>query len=1130
MKVNKLIWMALAILLGVGTGTAGAATNEVSALLQQGLFEEEANQNLDAAIQAYQSVIAQTEKNRQFAATAVFRLGECYRKQGKTNEAAAQYQRILRDFTDQPELAKLSRQYLAGMGSSAPGPVPLPVLPSLGVSPEAHLLEGQISAIESMKSEPELQARGVLATFPDETLKKMLVNLPRLQDQEARLKANPKLAYNDLGGYRIAIAPDPELAQLERHSTNLLTDAQRELSTQLLWIGERVNFIMDNQKARLNVLQLAGGASGAPAISDAALQTQKQLLDEEIKLVDQQLQSQQAKVKTGVLAPDELSSTQMKLLELERQRAALDSGQLISPQATPQPGDEDKELQRIQSMIKDNPDLINGQSGNNIPLIDAASANRLAVAKFLLENGADVNIRRQSDGRTALNEAAEHGYKGMAELLLDHGADANETRPNFTDRLPPLILAAQHGFKAVAEVLLAHKADVNVRASGGETPLHVAVANGFMAVAELLLSHGADINARTTTGQTPLHLAAAAGNTTVIGWLIAHKAEVDAKDNYGVTPLFAAVRAGQIDAASLFLKNKADVNVQAKGGAGDFGTGWTPLHVALAKNYGGLGEMVKLLLENNARTDAQIPVYSFDFNQNRGYAAHHPGNKQFGDAENIAPLAMAVLSGQQEVVRLLIEHHADVNAKDTAAESPLILAAAIDHGNGAGGEIRDRLAIAELLVASGADVNAQNNEHAPALTLAVNNNSPAMVKLILAHRPKVDVIDKDGCTPLQRAVQQQRPDIAGMLLEAGADPDVKYPQSAGSWVGYGALEASVQLGNEPLVQALLAHKANPNAQDSSGRTPLSEAKRLESDPAHPQVMGEIVELLRNAGANENLRRLSTISVSRGGDERIGFARVPNLPNHFSLLDLITGFYAPPFRAATRNGTTIQELPGLAFPDFGRIKIFRLQKDGRTNAISVDLNQQFASGDCSKDVALEWGDMVEIPEADHNINETWPGLSSQVTATLQKCAAAQVAIVVKGQTNLVALKPVMYRRSSPSNPGGSPGGLVGYGMPGFGGDGPIYYGDRMVGPNGFTPFIGEVNPGGGPRGQSSFWLYDVVHDANVILTSSDLSRVKITRKDMTTRKTVEMTFDLQKDDPANALWLRDGDVIELPEKP
>ena len=978
MKAKKLIWMALAILLGVGTGTAGAATNEVSALLQQGLFEEEANQNLDAAIQAYQSVIAQTEKNRQFAATAIFRLGECYRKQGKTNEAGAQYQRILRDFADQPELAKLSRQDLLGMGLSAPG------------------------------------------------------------------------------------------------------------------------------------------TPGAPTISDAALQTQKQLLDEEIKVVEQELQSQQSRVKLGVLPSDELSQTQLKLLELKRQRAALETGQPYSPQASPEPSDEDKQLQRLQTMIKDNPDLINGQSGNDVPLIDAASANRLAIVKFLLENGADVNIRRQSDGRTALNEAAELGYKEMAELLLDHGADVNETGPNYTDRMPPLILAAKHGFKAVAEVLLAHKADVNVKAPGGETPLHVAVANGFMAVAELMLSHGADINARTTAGQTPLHLAATAGNTTVIGWLIAHKPEVDARDNYGLTPLFAAVQAGQIDAAGLLLKNKADVNAQATGGTRDFGTGWAPLHVAIAKNYGGLDEMVKLLLENNARTDVQIPVYSFDFNQNRGRAIRPPAGYQFKGVENVTPLTMAVMSGQQEVVRLLIEHRADVNAKDTAGESPLILAAATDYGNGAGGETRDRLAIAELLLAGGADVNAQDNEYASALSLAVNNNSPAMVKLILAHQPKVDILDKDGCTPLQRTLQQQRADIAAMLLDAGANPDARYPRSSGSWTGLSAIEVAVITANKPLVQLLLAHKANPNAQDDSGSTPLSRAKVLESDPAHAHLMGEIAELLRSAGANENLQRLSTISVSRAGADYAGadytqtvFLKGTNSFNHYSLFQLLTAFYAPPITTGFNSPSV---LPGLAFPDFGKVRISRLQKDGRIKFIPVDLETLLTAGDCSQDVPLEWGDAVEIPESDHKVGEIWAGLAEKERQTLWKCLGGTVTIVVKGQTNLVELTLRFFHPSER--------GLANA----------YSYNDHY--PAGFDKQYGTIFTSSPnlPEGPWSFWLYDVVDAANVILTSSDLSRVKVTRIDAASRKPMQMVFDLEKRDPANDLWLREGDVIELPEKP
>ena len=48
-----------------------AATNDLSTMLQKGLFEEEANHNLSAAIQAYQSVVSQLDEDRKLAATAV---------------------------------------------------------------------------------------------------------------------------------------------------------------------------------------------------------------------------------------------------------------------------------------------------------------------------------------------------------------------------------------------------------------------------------------------------------------------------------------------------------------------------------------------------------------------------------------------------------------------------------------------------------------------------------------------------------------------------------------------------------------------------------------------------------------------------------------------------------------------------------------------------------------------------------------------------------------------------------------------------------------------------------------------------------------------------------------------------
>ena len=116
MKIKMTVIFAALFLSG---GFASAATNDITPLLQKGLFEEEANHNLEAAMRQYQAAIDGFDQDRQLAATAVFRLGECYRKLGKTNEAVVQYERILRDFADQTALAGLSRQYLAGKTPAA---------------------------------------------------------------------------------------------------------------------------------------------------------------------------------------------------------------------------------------------------------------------------------------------------------------------------------------------------------------------------------------------------------------------------------------------------------------------------------------------------------------------------------------------------------------------------------------------------------------------------------------------------------------------------------------------------------------------------------------------------------------------------------------------------------------------------------------------------------------------------------------------------------------------------------------------------------------------------------------------------------------------------------------------------
>jgi tetratricopeptide (TPR) repeat protein len=102
-------WMALLALTAVG-----AAQDRMADTLRKGVVEEESKRNLSAAIQDYQTVLAQFDEVRQTAATALFRMAECYRKNGNAPQAIAAYQRVVREFGDQGQLAKQSRAVLSG--------------------------------------------------------------------------------------------------------------------------------------------------------------------------------------------------------------------------------------------------------------------------------------------------------------------------------------------------------------------------------------------------------------------------------------------------------------------------------------------------------------------------------------------------------------------------------------------------------------------------------------------------------------------------------------------------------------------------------------------------------------------------------------------------------------------------------------------------------------------------------------------------------------------------------------------------------------------------------------------------------------------------------------------------------
>jgi ankyrin repeat protein len=146
----------------------------------------------------------------------------------------------------------------------------------------------------------------------------------------------------------------------------------------------------------------------------------------------------------------------------------------------------------LKGLIRADPQAVNLRGfGGTTPLMQAVLYGTQETVRFLLEQGADPNLRNEA-GATALMWAVDDLDK--TRLLLQHRAEVNASSGD--GRTPLLIAAGRFGNKAVVKLLLEHGADLTAKSpatNGYATVLSEAARTGDEALLWLLIERGAEV-------------------------------------------------------------------------------------------------------------------------------------------------------------------------------------------------------------------------------------------------------------------------------------------------------------------------------------------------------------------------------------------------------------------------------------------------------------------------------------------------------------------------------------------------------------------------------------------------------------------------------------------------------------
>ncbi len=331
-----------------------------------------------------------------------------------------------------------------------------------------------------------------------------------------------------------------------------------------------------------------------------------------------------------------------------------------------------------------------------------------------------------------------------------------------------------------------------------------------------LIRAGADVNAKDDTEQSAYLISTSEGYLRLLNLTLRHGADVDSKDSYNGTGLIRAAERGHAGVVGRLLQTDVEVDHVNR-------LGWTALHEAiiLGEDTPEYHDTVRLLAAAGAdmslpsRTDGVLPLQharSRGFDVAAGTLRRATRARGLTRAQARVRLLHAARQGRADAVVVALRAGAPLEARDDNRRTALLLAA-----------IHDRVRVARLLVALGADPDRQDFRDDSAWLVTGVTGSVAMLETLLPAHPDLRLENRYGGTSLIPA--SERGHVGYVRRVVRTDIDVDHVND----LGWTALLEAVILGDgsrryQRIVRILLRAGADPTIADNDGVTALEHAR------------------------------------------------------------------------------------------------------------------------------------------------------------------------------------------------------------------------------------------------------------------------------------------------------------------